>query len=104
MKFLKDFKLKSYDCVDDIVQEALLKLCGVKTYYLVDVLKSDVDTEFVCGTMSYVKKGKNKNFLSRLWKNGFWVESKITRTDQYLIYYKKSDLEEVLEKLRTTNN
>jgi hypothetical protein len=73
---IKEFKLKNYDCVDDIVQEALLKLCGVKTYYLADVLKSDIDTEFVCGTMSYVRKARIKIFCQDCGKTDFGLNQR----------------------------
>lgn len=98
---MKDLKLHDYDCVEDIIEEALETFCGIKKYYSDDVIVSN--DEFVCGSIAIVKKGKDDNHLAHKFSDNTWHEAEITDSYQYAEYYKVSELENILPKLCMKN-
>lgn len=96
---MKNLKLNDYDCIDDIISEALETLCGIKKYSLEDVLINNSSEEFVCGTITIVKGGKDNNHLKHKCIDGTWIEAQISDSYKNSEYYKLSELEILLPKL-----
>ena len=99
---MTNLRLEHYDCVEDIIEEALETFCGIKEYYIDDVLDNNNEL-FTCGTINIIKKGKDNNHLLHRYGDGSWDEAEISESYQYAKYYKVSELENILPKLCRKN-
>ena len=91
---MKGLNISHYDCVDDIIDEILSEVCGIKTYYGIDNLEPNV--EYVCGCCNIVKLGSKPNTLKH--KRDVWSEE-YDKTDTnyiYANYYRVDELQKIV--------
>jgi hypothetical protein len=98
---MEGLKLQHYDCVEDIIEEAIETFCGIHKYYIDDVFQSD--EEFTTGTINIIKRSRNKNYLLHKYSDGTWHEAEINGSYEFAEYYKVSELEKILPKLCRKN-
>lgn len=78
----KEIKIRDYDCVEDILLEALDTLCGITSINAFEDLEKDV--EYVCGAINIVKLGDKPNTLKHKqgdkWSNDVEVSESYANT------------------------
>lgn len=91
---MNGIKYYNYDCVEDILEEALETLCGIEIQSF-NSLKKDV--EYVCGAINIVKLGDTPNTLKHKNKNKWSEDIKISDSYKYAEYYKLSEIEKLVD-------
>ena len=92
---MKGLKIYHYDCVEDIIEEALSTMCGVNIYNY-DSLEKDI--EYVCGSIAIVKLGDKPNTLKHKHDKNEWSEDvEVSESYEYATYYRCSELDKIVE-------
>lgn len=94
---MKGLKIEDYDCVEDIIVEALDTLCGI-TDIREGLEELERDVEYVCGAINVVKLGDKPNTLKHKREDG-WSED-VDQTDtnyMYATYYRRDQLQKLVE-------
>lgn len=96
---MKGLNMRHYDCVEDIIDEALDTLCGLTDVRCgIDELERDI--EYVCGSINIVKLGNKTNTLKHKRDDSTWSED-IDQTKSnymYATYYRADELQNLVEK------
>lgn len=92
---MEGLTINHYDCVEDIIEEALSTLCGIETYCFEQLIPN---VEYVCGCICIVKLGEKPNTLKHLDHKNEWSEDvAVAESYEYSTYYSKEDLERVIK-------
>lgn len=92
---MKNLDCTHYDCVEDILEEALSTLCGIDVYYINGLEK---DVEYVVGTINIVKLGDNPNTL-KFKQNNKWSEDvTVSASYEYATYFRLDKINELIKK------
>lgn len=92
---VENLTINHYDCVEDIIEEALSTMCGIDTYNFEGLIP---DVEYVCGCICIVKLGDKPNTLKHLDHKQEWSEDvEVSESYEYSVYYKKEDLDRIVK-------
>jgi hypothetical protein len=98
-EYMKGLTINHYDCVEDIIEEALSTMCGIDSYCLGELGK---DIEYITGCNCVVKLGEAPNTLKHQNHDGSWSDDvEISESYEYTTYYKKDVLVNIIEKYLT---